>query len=1376
MGKTTVTILAAIAGFAAMADMGLKEIGRLALIDEGTPRESVPDGFVRFRTDDPNPDDSYAATVEPLRRKVKSRSGALDIVREPPGKAMSRKYLLRQAIGDAARAIRSTPGVEIPLEVRSIVDVEALPSGITTNVQYKADTEGAAGRALTCAKFMRYNCALRFFWHSDRAPAERTAVERMTISVPEMVKRPVAVDMLTGRVYEIPSGNVKAEKKLTVISGVPVWDSPILVADRAFVPMHVEWEKTSPYGIVDLWYKQAQIDNHMKALPPEDSEPWMKMKTSDFLPCIDKYGQFVHRDWPGKTKSDDDLKRSAEEEEKDLAANPGPKDWNKYGGWLGGPQLKATGRFRTEKVDGKWWLVDPEGRLYWSFGPVRVTPSSGMTPLNGDTCKPRRGNALPLPDRDCLFAELPPAPGAAGANAFSKFWTTFDALLLPFYRDRAQTRIYDFSSANLYRKYGEDYYAKYADLAHRRLRSWGANTIANSSDLDICLMDRTPYAERVECESRTISGSYGMWKKFRDPWDESFSKGVTAALEKHGREAHDPWCIGFFVDNEIEWGRTPRQLAEWTLQSPADQPAKKAAVEFFRRKYGTIEKLNAAWKSSYSDWSEMLHSILLPPPASIPDLNAFTRVLVDEYFRKTRSAVKAFDPQLLYLGCRFVGSRAKSWVIDACVKSCDVVSYNIYLQTVGEWRLPNDLDAPVMVGEFHFGATDRGPFGTGVCVASNQVDRAERMKAYVRSALDNPQIVGVHWHQFADQATTGRFDGEYLQVGWTDICDTPYPEAVAAVRELGYSMYERRSGRKAAVDAPEKRDADEAAPVPGRVAIWPEGRMPGFQDHQVAMMRNETQKNTQPYLDWFPAPEKPNGGCVILVSGGGYQALSNVGPVKTWSRKFTELGFQCVNLVYRTPRPKGMPFYMSAWMDGQRAVRMVRSEASKRGFDPEKIGTVSVSAGAHLCTLLATSALTPAYDRVDATDDIPCHINWAVTSAIAYAMTDGIGVPNQRGGQAVDAKLDGIFKFDGKTAPMCMFHGSDDRHSPMSSTHIYRQLRKRNVPAELHLFADRPHALWGEEGKGAKATAYDNWFDRAVEFLAQLGFLGELAPEVKLMDRFAADFHDPSKYEKERVWPKGRIPDFQKHQCLAYIEWYIPSNLTTKAVQIVYSGGGYRTNKPEEFEVAPARRYLNEKGMAVVTVKYRTPRPNLPLAKHTTAWQDLQRVVRIVRSKASSKGLDPDRIGIMGSSAGGHLTLMGVASSRSQSYRPVDDIDKLPCNVQWGVGIYPAYALTDGIDRHNETGGNDDSARLVPELAFDPDTCPMVFIHGDADKWAAMNSVKVWEQMRRMGIGCDLHTLAKRPHCFEFKASPGTGSYTWLDRIWEFMNHKGFNN
>ena len=161
-----------------------------------------------------------------------------------------------------------------------------------------------------------------------------------------------------------------------------------------------------------------------------------------------------------------------------------------------------------------------------------------------------------------------------------------------------------------------------------------------------------------------------------------------------------------------------------------------------------------------------------------------------------------------------------------------------------------------------------------------------------------------------------------------------------------------------------------------RVAIWPEGKMPDAQDHQVAAMTNEKEKGKDPYLDWCPAPKNPNGCCMMLISGGGYFNCCDVGLVKMWEKKFTERGFQCVNFVYRTPRPKGLPIHQSAWEDGQRAVRLVRSEAAKRGFDPEKIGTISMSAGSHLATLLATSALTPAYDRVDELDDVPCHLNW----------------------------------------------------------------------------------------------------------------------------------------------------------------------------------------------------------------------------------------------------------------------------------------------------------------------------------------------------------------------------------------------------------------
>ena len=549
------------------------------------------------------------------------------------------------------------------------------------------------------------------------------------------------------------------------------------------------------------------------------------------------------------------------------------------------------------------------------------------------------------------------------------------------------------------------------------------------------------------------------------------------------------------------------------------------------------------------------------------------------------------------------------------------------------------------------------------------------------------------------------------------------------------------------------------------VPIWPKGKMPDAQPQQIAAMTAEVNaegfnpdKARIPYLEWMEKPVVPNGGCIILISGGGYNNTCDNSLIKLWTERFTELGFQCVNFVYRTPRPEGLPIYKSAWEDGQRAVRMVRSEAKKRGFDPEKIGTISMSAGSHLALLLATSSQTPAYARIDEVDDNPCHINFAIVNAPAYALTDSEGgTPNVRLGYGPDVKLDTIFHFDEKTCPMSLHHGGNDPYSPNASTQVFRQLRKRNIPAELHLYPGKGHGAFG--------------LDRAVEFLQQMDLLlTPLAPEEDIMKRFSND-NDRAKYVKENIWPDGKMPYPQANQGTPYIEWHIPANLKTKAIQIIYSGGSYNGNGPDGFEVAPARRYLNSLGMAVVTMRYRTPRPapETGLKKHISAWQDLQRAIRLVKSKAADYGLDPNNIGIMGSSAGGHLTLMGVTSSVQQAYLPIDDLDKLPCNVQWGIGIYPAYALTDGLEEHNSTSGTDDNAVLAPEFNFDLKTAPMLFVHGDQDVWAAMNSVKTWEKMRAMGIQSELHILAKRNHCFQKTASPGTGSYTYLERISEFL-------
>ena len=551
-----------------------------------------------------------------------------------------------------------------------------------------------------------------------------------------------------------------------------------------------------------------------------------------------------------------------------------------------------------------------------------------------------------------------------------------------------------------------------------------------------------------------------------------------------------------------------------------------------------------------------------------------------------------------------------------------------------------------------------------------------------------------------------------------------------------------------------------------RQPLWPEGRIPDFQEHQIGAMTDEVSTNAgwrashrMPYIEWFEKPANPNGACMILISGGSYQNCCDVGLIGLWKETFTRLGYQTVNLVYRTPRGKGMPCHQTAWEDGQRAVRLVRSQAAARGFDPEKIGVIGMSAGGHLSTMLATSALTASYEKVDALDDLPCHINWCIANAPAYnTETSASGIARPEDGTTFVPSVNPCFKFDAKTCPISFHHGGQDKYTPNGSTLCYRELRKRHVPAELHLYAGMGHGAFG--------------LDRAIEFLNQMEFVKKLDAEQLHDHRFMPG--DTIRTEKEMLWPAGGKPGADANQKYEpYLVWYIPEKLKTKAIQVVVPGGAYNFCNFNG-EGTPVAHYLNGKGMTTVVVMYRCPRPQ-GAPKHQSAWQDAQRAIRMVRSEAAERGLDPDRIGIMGFSAGGHLALMTATNAQTPAYEPVDEIDKLSCKVQWACPIYPAYALTDGVDTPNLTGGNDDSAVLVPEFSFDADTPPMCFVHGDADGWAAMNSVKCWEKLRTMGVQCDLHTLAKRGHCFQMRSSPGTGSYTWLDQVWDFLSRKKLN-
>ena len=131
----------------------------------------------------------------------------------------------------------------------------------------------------------------------------------------------------------------------------------------------------------------------------------------------------------------------------------------------------------------------------------------------------------------------------------------------------------------------------------------------------------------------------------------------------------------------------------------------------------------------------------------------------------------------------------------AAAKFCDVVSYNLYQRSVADFRFNGNADVPLIIGEFHFGALDRGLFHTGLVPVGNQAERARAYQDYVRGALRHPQFVGCHWFQYQDEPTIGRvLDEENYQIGFIDIADTPYTETVNASRTLAETMYAVRLG------------------------------------------------------------------------------------------------------------------------------------------------------------------------------------------------------------------------------------------------------------------------------------------------------------------------------------------------------------------------------------------------------------------------------------------------------------------------------------------------------------------------------------------------------------------------------------------------------
>jgi hypothetical protein len=501
---------------------------------------------------------------------------------------------------------------------------------------------------------------------------------------------------------------------------------------------------------------------------------------------VDKFGQYAKADWSGKLKQESEFAERRKAEEQELAQTPSLPDRDTYGGWASGPKLDATGWFRTAKHNGKWWLVTPDGHLFFSAG-IDCVALFDTTITTG---------------RETMFTWLPKKDEPLGQHIGSvtdvhsgpvKIGATFS-----------------FFTANLERKYGRDYQKNWFDLALKRLKSWGFNTVGNWSDWQLYSNRQVPYVATASIEgdhARLSSGS-DYWAKMHYPFDPRFAESVTRSLrEIIARVKDNPWCLGYFVDNELSWGgydgdeKERYGLAYGALKAAATaSPAKRAFLAQLKAKYAAVEKLNAAWGMRLTSWEAMQASFNpegAPNAAMKSDMGAFIKSLAREYFRTIRDTLRKSDPHHLYLGCRFAWRTPEA--VEAAVEFCDVIGFNIYQSRLeaAKWEFANSLNKPCIIGEFHFGALDRGLFHTGLVAAPDQKIRAQMYQDYLRSVLDHPAFVGCHWFQFSDEPLTGRtFDGENYNIGFLTVTDTPYPEMVVAARAVHREIYTRRADVK----------------------------------------------------------------------------------------------------------------------------------------------------------------------------------------------------------------------------------------------------------------------------------------------------------------------------------------------------------------------------------------------------------------------------------------------------------------------------------------------------------------------------------------------------------------------------------------------------
>jgi len=264
----------------------------------------------------------------------------------------------------------------------------------------------------------------------------------------------------------------------------------------------------------------------------------------------------------------------------------------------------------------------------------------------------------------------------------------------------------------------------------------------------------------------------------------------------------------------------------------------------------------------------------------------------------------------------------------------------------------------------------------------------------------------------------------------------------------------------------------------------------------------------------------------------------------------------------------------------------------------------------------------------------------------------------------------------------------------------------------------------------------------------------------------------------ERLWPGGAPgargdEDGDKPSLTVYLP---PADHATGAAVVICPGGGYG-NLAMDHEGHQVAQWLNSFGVAGFILKYRHRGVGYG---HPAPLHDAQRAIRIVRARAKEWGVEPDRVGILGFSAGGHLA--SSAGTHFDGGRPdaPDPIDRASCRPDFMVLVYPVISFTEPYahrgSRKNLLGENPDP-RLVESFSNEkqvtPRTPPTFLVHTDEDEGVpAENSIAFFLALRKANVPAEIHIYAKGKHGFGLGKKPDPVA-TWPDRCLDWMRGLG---